>query len=109
MIEKKVLRECPHCHKSISLRNTSIYLLRGTKHIIRCNHCHNEVRPSKEPMPFNTSVVGGFLSVVIPLQICLYYFRIDFLGSLLIASIFWIFWCIIVSLCTFTRIEFTKF
>lgn len=107
MHSKRVLRECPHCHKSISLRNTSIYLLRGTDYVIKCNHCLNNVKPKKEPMPFYISVLGGFLSVVIPIQFCLYYLKMDFLDSLLVASIFWLIWCIIVSLNTFTKITYT--
>lgn len=43
-------RECPHCHRQVSLQVCSKYLLRGTNYTVRCNHCNTELALVKEPL-----------------------------------------------------------
>lgn len=71
------VRECPYCHKKVSLRNCLKYILRGTGYPTTCNHCGRELWLAKEPMPFNYCVIAGFLLMYIPIQFCIYYCHMD--------------------------------
>jgi hypothetical protein len=65
--EKKLrFRECPHCHKLISRKNCSFYIIKGSKYPITCNHCGKEVQPSVEAWPFRVGFFFGFLGIVAP-------------------------------------------
>lgn len=79
--EKLKYRECPHCHKLISRKNCSFYLLKGSKYPITCNHCGKEVQPSGEAWPFRVGFFIGFAAVVISMKYFLY-LNYSFLDSL---------------------------
>ena len=74
-------RECPYCHKRISIRKCTYYFWRGTRYTIHCNHCGQEVRPLKEPIPFNYTVVAGLLTSYISMEFFLYYIGLNFVDS----------------------------
>jgi endogenous inhibitor of DNA gyrase (YacG/DUF329 family) len=65
--EKKLrFRECPHCHKLISRKSCSFYIMKGSKYPIACEHCGKKVQPSVEAWPFRVGFFFGVLSGVIP-------------------------------------------
>ena len=65
--EKKLrFRECPYCHKLISRKSCSFYIMKGSKYPITCEHCGKEVQPSVEAWPFRVGFFFGVLSGVIP-------------------------------------------
>ena len=76
-------RECPHCHKKVSIRNCIKYILRGTNYSTTCNHCGRKLWLIKEPIPFMYCVFAGFLMMYLPMQYFLYYCEMDFLHSML--------------------------
>ena len=76
-------RECPYCHKRISIFRCSYYFLRGTDYSIHCNHCHKEVWLEREPIPFMYCVCAGFIVAVGSMNFFLYYMKFDFLKSLI--------------------------
>ena len=76
-------RECPYCHKKVSISNCFKYIIRGTKYSTTCNHCEHEIWLEKEPLPFTYCVVVGFLIIYIPLQFCIYYLHMDFISSVI--------------------------
>ena len=76
-------RECPHCHKKVSIRNCIKYILRGTNYSTTCNHCGRKLWLVKEPIPFMYCVFAGFLMMYLPMQYFLYYCEMDFLHSML--------------------------
>ena len=76
-------RECPYCHKKISLRNCVKYVYRGTAYSTTCNHCGNRVKLIKEPYPFMYAVFAGGLSAYLPMQFFLYIAKLTFVQSLL--------------------------
>lgn len=84
-------RECPYCHKKISLRQCLIYLLRGTDHDTVCNHCGRRVKLAREPKPgFAYSFLIGLMSIYLPMQISLYVFHTTFVNALLYSLPFFI-------------------
>lgn len=99
-------RECPHCHRLVSLKICSKYLLRGTAYTIRCNHCNTELALQKEPIPFNLCSFIGLLSTVIPAVYFLFIIRLGFDKSILYAAIIGLFAVIIISILTFNRSYF---
>ena len=36
--------KCPHCGKKISMKQRTVFLLRGTAHYINCEHCVYSIR-----------------------------------------------------------------
>ena len=61
--EKKLrFRECPHCHKLISRKNCSFYIMKGSKYPITCEHCGKEVQPSVVAWPFRVGFFFGVLA-----------------------------------------------
>lgn len=70
-------RECPYCHKRISIRKCTYYFWRGTRYTIHCNHCGREVRPLKEPIPFNYTVIAGLLTSYMSMEFFLYYIGLN--------------------------------
>ena len=101
-------RECPYCHKKVSVLKCTFFLLRGTAYSIRCNHCGNSISPSKEPIPFNACVVAGFLSIFLPMQFCLYYLHMGFLDSLMCALPIFLLLLAAVIILTLCRIKFKR-
>lgn len=61
-------RECPYCHKKVSLRKCIKYIIKGTKYSTTCNHCGQQLWLEKEPLPFMYSVSAGFFIMYLPMQ-----------------------------------------
>lgn len=79
-------RECPYCHQTVSLKRCLKYLLRGTDHSTVCDHCGRNIKLAKEPTPgFKYSFFFGFLSIYIPMQVCLYVFHTTFVEAMICA------------------------
>lgn len=104
----KHIRECPYCHRKVSIWLSSFYLFRGTDYSINCNHCHKKIKPKKEPVSFLYCVCAGFLSVVLPVDYCVYMRKEDFVHSVLFALPFFILVEIIILFLILKRIEYTK-
>lgn len=101
-------RECPYCHQTISIENCSKYLLLGTNYPTTCNHCGKGVKLEKEPIPFMSSVCAGVFSVYLPMNICLYYFKLPFLRSMFITLPFVMACIAVVCILIFHRLFFKK-
>lgn len=65
-------RECPYCHKKVSLRKCIKYIIKGTKYSTTCNHCGQQLWLEKEPLPFMYCVSAGFFIMYLPMQFFLY-------------------------------------
>lgn len=76
-------RECPYCHKKVSLRKCIKYIIKGTKYSTTCNHCGQQLWLEKEPLPFMYCVSAGFFMMYLPMQFFLYYCNLDFIDSVL--------------------------
>ena len=61
-------RECPYCHKKVSLRKCIKYIIKGTKYSTTCNHCGQQLWLEKEPLPFLYCVSAGFFIMYLPMQ-----------------------------------------
>ena len=61
-------RECPYCHKKVSLRKCIKYIIKGTKYSTTCNHCGQQLWLEKEPLPFMYCVSAGFFIMYLPMQ-----------------------------------------
>lgn len=59
-------RECPHCHRIVSIGVCSAYFFHGTAYHIHCNHCDAELALVKEPVPFKWCPFIGLMSTTIP-------------------------------------------
>lgn len=101
-------RECPYCHHIISLKRCVKYLFKGTNYTTTCNHCNRSVKLEKEPIPFGYSVIAGLLSIFIPMNVCLYYFKLPFLQSLYYSLPFVLVCIIVISIITLNRLFFSK-
>lgn len=99
-------RECPHCHKKISIRKCTIFFLRGTAYSIQCNHCNRTVSPLKEPIPMNACLIVGFFSVVAPMQFCLYYLHTSFTKALIYTLPIFLFVLVSSMILTIIKIKF---
>lgn len=101
-------RECPYCHKKISIYKCSYYFFRGTNYSIHCNHCKEEVKLLKEPISFNYCFLLGICISYGFMNLFLYILKIDFFNSLLYTlPIITIFIVALMAL-TLKRIIFTK-
>ena len=79
-------RECPYCHQTVSLKRCLKYLMKGTDYDTVCDHCGRSIRLAKEPKPgFKYSFFFGFLSIYIPMQVCIYAFHTTFVEALICA------------------------
>lgn len=76
-------RECPYCHKKVSLRKCIKYIIKGTKYSTTCNHCGQQLWLEKEPLPFMYCVSVGFFIMYLPMQFFLYYCNLGFIDSVL--------------------------
>ena len=99
-------RECPECHKFVSYKICSEYIVYGTSHVVRCNHCNTALSLKREPLPFKWCVFAGFASTVIPANLCLYVLKLDIVRSLAYASFFGILSVIVCSILTLKKIYF---
>ena len=101
-------RECPFCHKKISLRHCLLYIYRGINHSTTCNHCGKEVKLIKEPVPFIYCVCAGLLSVYLPSYFLIYQFHWTFIKAILSCLPIVIFSFIICTILTFKNLFFKK-
>lgn len=101
-------RECPYCHKRISVLKCSYYFLRGTDYSIHCNHCHKEVWLAKEPIPFMYCVCVGFILAVIPMNFFLYYMKFDFLKSAICCLPIFAIAAFVIMIVILRKIKFAK-
>ena len=72
-------RECPYCHKKVSLRKCIKYIIKGTKYSTTCNHCGQQLWLEKEPLPFMYCVYTGFFIMYLSMQFFLYYCNLGFI------------------------------
>ena len=101
-------RECPYCHKNISISRCSHYFLHGTNYSIRCNHCNQEVKLLKEPISFNYCFIIGFCISYGFMSFFLYFLKLDFIESLLYTLPIIIVFLLITMILTLKRIIFMK-
>lgn len=103
---KSRARECPHCHRQVSIKVCSRYLLRGTAYTVYCNHCNTELALVREPVPFQWCTLAGFLSTVVPAEYFLYVQKLGLARSLSYAALIGILGVCIVSVLVFKGIRF---
>lgn len=101
-------RECPYCHKRISISRCSYYFWRGTDYSIHCNHCHKEVWLEREPIPFMYCVCAGFIVTVLPMNFFLYYMKFGFLKSMLYTLPIFTIAEIVIMILTLRKMKFAK-
>lgn len=101
-------RECPYCHKKVSLKNCIKYVIRGTNYPTVCNHCGQQLWLRKEPLPFIYCVFAGFLMMYLPMQYFLYYCKMNFINSVLYCIPFAVITEAVCSLLILYRIFFRK-
>lgn len=101
-------RECPYCHKRISIGRCLIYMYRGTNYSTRCNHCERMVKLKKEPISFVYCVCAGFLSIYLPMQFFLYFCDFPFFKSALFSLPIGILCVAVCILLTFKNIIFQR-
>ena len=60
--------------------------MRGTDYDTVCDHCDRSIRLAKEPkLGFKYSFFVGFLSIYMPMQVCIYVFHTTFVDALICA------------------------
>ena len=101
-------RECPYCHKEISLKRCFLYIYRGTNYPTRCNHCSHKVMLVREPVPFMYCVCAGFLSIYIPTSLFLYFYHFSFWKAALCSLPFALICFIVCVVLTFKRLFFKR-
>ena len=56
---------CPHCQQGIVFSICAKYFVFSIKHEEKCSHCHQSIKPVKEPIPFAWCVaIGANLAVI---------------------------------------------
>lgn len=75
-------RECPHCHRKVSINVCSEYFLHGTAYEVNCNHCNTRLTLTKEPIPFKWCPLAGFLCGIIPAEYFFFIRNLDLIQSL---------------------------
>lgn len=101
-------RECPYCHKKVSLRKCIKYIIKGTKYSTICNHCGKQLWLEKEPLPFLYCVSAGFFIMYLSMQFFLYYCNLGFIDSVLYCLPIAVVSEAICSIVVLYRIYFTK-
>ena len=100
-------RECPYCHQTVSLKRCLKYLMRGTDYDTVCDHCDRSIRLAKEPKPgFKYSFFVGFLSIYMPMQVCIYVFHTTFVDALICALPFVI---VCIAVCAYLTLRSLSF
>ena len=101
-------RECPYCHKEISLKRCFLYIYRGTNYPTRCNHCSHKIMLVREPVPFIYCVCAGFLSIYIPTSLFLYFYHFSFWKAALCSLPFALICFIVCVVLTSKRLFFKR-
>lgn len=99
-------RECPCCHRLVSTKVCSKYILHGTSYTVRCNHCNAELALVKVPMPFTWCLFAGFMSTTIPAEYFLFVQKLGLAKSLSYAALIGACGIAIIAMLTFQRIYF---
>lgn len=102
------VRECPYCHKRISILRCSRFLFRGTNYTILCNNCNKEVKLLKEPIPFIYTVFAGALVSYLSMQFFIYFMKLDFLNSLFCSIPVFVLGELVVMVIILKKIRFIK-
>lgn len=97
---------CPHCDTKIGLRQISEYLLKGTNHSILCPDCNRALRPKREPIKFYYCFCAGFISIVAPFWLYIWYVEDNFWKAILLSIATLIVCIIVICILTIRRIEF---
>lgn len=98
--------ECPHCHKMVSKRICAHYILYGTAHTVRCNHCNALLSMDKGPLTFQWAQFAGFASTTIPAFYFLFTLRLGLGRGLGYASLCGLLCTAIISILTVHGIYF---
>lgn len=107
MIRKRPL-VCPHCTRKLPFRTYSTYFLRGTDYVVLCPHCHQSIKPIKEPIPFLLCVQAGVAVGVIGFFFYVSYIHDDVaeaIGFTLLCGLVLVF---ATCFLTYQRIHFTR-
>lgn len=99
-------RECPHCHRMVSIKTCSTYFLRGTAYHIRCNHCNAELALINEPVPFKWCPLIGYMSTVIPAVYFLFVRKFGFVESMSYAAIIGLLAVVTIAILTIEKCYF---
>ena len=97
---------CPHCDTKIGLRQISEYFLKGTNHSILCPHCNRVLHPKREPIKFYYCFCAGFISIVAPFWLYIWYVEDNFWKAILLSIATLIVCIIVICILTIRRIEF---
>ena len=97
---------CPHCDTKIGLKQISKYLLKGTNHNIQCPHCNRALHPKREPIKFYYCFCAGFISIVAPFWLYIWYVEDNFWKAILLSIATLIVCIIVICILTIRRIEF---
>lgn len=99
-------RECPHCHKMVSINVCSEYFLHGSAYVVQCNHCDTRLTLVKEPIPFKWCPFAGFLCGIIPAEYFLFIKKLGLVESLSYAAFIGILGLLVCMILTLTKIYF---
>lgn len=101
-------RECPNCHRLVSIKTCSTYFLHGTSRSVHCNHCDTELMLPKEPIPFKWCVFAGFVCGVVPAEYFLYIRQLGLSKSLLYATLIGLLGLVVCMILILNKIYFKK-
>ena len=99
---------CPHCQKKITFSTCAKYFIYGTAHVEECPHCHQSIKPIKEPIPFILCVnLGVFVAAAS------FYFFVFFVEDHIGKAILFALLCgtvlfLVLSLLVYKFIQFTR-
>lgn len=97
---------CPHCDTKIGLGQISEYFLKGTDHGISCPKCNRILHPKREPIKFYYCFCAGFISIVAPFWLYIWYVEDNFWKAILSSLATLIICIIVICILTIRRIEF---
>ena len=100
--------ECPYCLSKVNIATRMKYFFHGTDYYVECPHCGNEIRPSKEPVPFYICFSSGGLSVLASFWAYIYLIEDHFFHAILFAICFGVIDVSIITILMLKRIKFTK-
>ena len=102
-------RECPYCHQQVSLRRCSSFFWKGKTPItMRCDHCHEEVKIVKNPVPLAFWVIGGVVMGNFPSLFVYLRWPCSFLECILYSLPVWVIIITTLVVVTFVRMKFAK-
>ena len=99
--------KCPHCGKKISMKQRTVFLLRGTAHYINCEHCGGAMHPAREAIPFVYCFGGGFFIAYAFPTFYIYFIEDNIWHAILFMLPWFIMLLLIICILTYRRIEFS--